>query len=196
MQLVGPRPERPEFIEALEEDMPNYSSRHLVCPGITGLAQVNQGYDTSITDVRRKLEFDLKYIETASPQLDLMILVWTIPYIAKEVYRASRARWGQFRSGFQSRNPSAEPPPQVSPTMIRTASESSIELISNSLEAQIHQDLLEQHEYLHQVGTQSDVNPTRVDQQTAATLTTRLIPAPKSIDRRSTAFQHNGQATE
>jgi len=67
MSLIGPRPERPEFYKALEQDIPGYSVRTLnILPGITGLAQCSQGYDTSIKDVESKLRFDLLYRESLS----------------------------------------------------------------------------------------------------------------------------------
>ena len=62
MSLVGPRPERPSFYRTLEQNIPFFVERiYGVPPGITGLAQVNQGYDTNLDDVRRKLGFDLQY---------------------------------------------------------------------------------------------------------------------------------------
>ena len=62
MSLIGPRPERPAFYQKLEEEIPYFVERtYGVLPGITGLAQVNQGYDSSIEDVRRKVGFDHSY---------------------------------------------------------------------------------------------------------------------------------------
>ena len=77
MDLVGPRPERPTFAAVLAEQIPGYRQRLAVRPGITGLAQVNQGPDESLDSVRRKLAFDLEYIETASLGLDLRVLFCT-----------------------------------------------------------------------------------------------------------------------
>ena len=77
MSLVGPRPERPFFIEKLEKEIPLYKRRLQVRPGITGWAQIKQGYDTSIDDVRSKVKFDLYYIENMSLQMDLKILLFT-----------------------------------------------------------------------------------------------------------------------
>lgn len=85
MSLIGPRPERPEFVEHLSEEIPCYEDRHQVRPGITGLAQIKQGYDGSINDVRRKVEFDLDYIESVTFLQDLQILAMTIPYVTNEV---------------------------------------------------------------------------------------------------------------
>ena len=78
MSLVGPRPERPYFVERLKEQIPLYSRRHRVQPGITGLAQVKWRYDSDIEDVRQKLKYDLFYIETMSLGLDAKILFQTL----------------------------------------------------------------------------------------------------------------------
>jgi lipopolysaccharide/colanic/teichoic acid biosynthesis glycosyltransferase len=77
MSLVGPRPERPEFTKHLSVDIPQYEDRHLVRPGVTGLAQVNLPPDTDLEGVRRKLELDLEYIRTGSPFLDARVLMCT-----------------------------------------------------------------------------------------------------------------------
>lgn len=78
MSLVGPRPERPEFVERLSREIPLYSRRHRVKPGITGLAQVKWGYDKDIEDVRQKLKYDLIYIEHMSLRMDFQILLQTL----------------------------------------------------------------------------------------------------------------------
>lgn len=78
MSLVGPRPERPYFVRQHVEQIPLYSRRHRVQPGITGLAQVKWRYDTDLDDVRQKLKFDLFYIETMSLSLDAKILFQTV----------------------------------------------------------------------------------------------------------------------
>ena len=78
MSLVGPRPERPEFIAALEHEIPFYSARHLVKPGITGWAQINYGYSATVADAAVKLQWDLYYIKHRSAWLDMMILVRTV----------------------------------------------------------------------------------------------------------------------
>ena len=78
MSLVGPRPERPYFVEKLKDQIPLYSRRHRVQPGITGLAQVKWRYDTDLEDVRQKLKYDLFYIETMSLGLDAKILFRTL----------------------------------------------------------------------------------------------------------------------
>ncbi len=78
MSLVGPRPERPYFVERLTEEIPLYSRRHRVKPGITGWAQVKWKYDTSLDDVRQKVKYDLFYIENMSFRRDMQILFRTI----------------------------------------------------------------------------------------------------------------------
>jgi lipopolysaccharide/colanic/teichoic acid biosynthesis glycosyltransferase len=80
MSLIGPRPERPEFVPELERALPAYGQRLLVRPGVTGLAQVQQPADTDLDCVRRKLAYDLYYIERLSPWLDLRLLLATAFY--------------------------------------------------------------------------------------------------------------------
>ena len=78
MSLVGPRPERPHFVETLNREIPRYDERLLLKPGMTGLAQVHYRYDQSIEDVKRKLRFDLLYVKRMCLMLDARILAWTI----------------------------------------------------------------------------------------------------------------------
>ena len=78
MSFVGPRPERPEFVSELEEQMPYYAERHMVKPGITGWAQINYPYGASVEDSRHKLEYDLYYAKNYTPFLDLLILLQTL----------------------------------------------------------------------------------------------------------------------
>jgi len=78
MSLVGPRPERPEFVPRLAQAIPGYRERLLVRPGITGLAQVQLPADTGLPSVRRKLAYDLYYIENMSFWMDLPILLNTV----------------------------------------------------------------------------------------------------------------------
>lgn len=78
MSLVGPRPERPYFIQRLTTEIDSYTSRLDVLPGITGLAQVEGGYDTTIEDVKAKVKYDLQYIRSANIRKDLTILIRTI----------------------------------------------------------------------------------------------------------------------
>jgi exopolysaccharide biosynthesis polyprenyl glycosylphosphotransferase len=78
MSLVGPRPERPFFVEKLSKEIPYYKRRLKVRPGITGWAQVKHKYDESIEDVKTKLRYDLFYIENMSLRMDMKILFRTI----------------------------------------------------------------------------------------------------------------------
>ncbi len=77
MSLVGPRPERPEFVDQLEKTIPRYRERLVVRPGLTGLAQVQLPPDTDLGSVRRKLAYDLYYVERRSLWLDVRILLST-----------------------------------------------------------------------------------------------------------------------
>jgi sugar transferase (PEP-CTERM system associated) len=77
MSFVGPRPERPFFTEKLTKDIPFYSYRHTVKPGITGWAQICYPYGASKEDALEKLKYDLYYIKHMSPYLDFMILLET-----------------------------------------------------------------------------------------------------------------------
>ncbi|MFL0356780.1 TIGR03013 family XrtA/PEP-CTERM system glycosyltransferase [Erythrobacter sp. GH1-10] len=81
MSFVGPRPEVPQFVESLEEDIPFYGERHMVKPGITGWAQINYPYGASNEDSRKKLEYDLYYAKNYTPFLDLVILLQTVRVI-------------------------------------------------------------------------------------------------------------------
>jgi lipopolysaccharide/colanic/teichoic acid biosynthesis glycosyltransferase len=78
MSFIGPRPERPFFVERFRRIIPDYAERLTVPPGITGLAQVEHKYDASVEDVRLKLEYDLRYLRHQSLLLDLRILWKTI----------------------------------------------------------------------------------------------------------------------
>jgi lipopolysaccharide/colanic/teichoic acid biosynthesis glycosyltransferase len=78
MAFVGPRPERPEFIEMLSKEIPYYGVRHMVRPGVTGWAQVKYKYGSTIDDAREKLQYDLYYIKNASIGLDLLIMFQTV----------------------------------------------------------------------------------------------------------------------
>jgi exopolysaccharide biosynthesis polyprenyl glycosylphosphotransferase len=77
MSFVGPRPERPEFVERLEPAIPYYAWRHLVRPGLTGWAQIKHPYGATVEDSRKKLEYDLYYIRHASLATDLAIVLRT-----------------------------------------------------------------------------------------------------------------------
>ena len=78
MSFVGPRPERPQFVGELEQQLPFYAERHMVKPGITGWAQINYPYGASVEDARHKLEYDLYYAKNYSPFLDLLIILQTL----------------------------------------------------------------------------------------------------------------------
>jgi len=81
MSLVGPRPERPEFVEQLSETIPFYAERHRVKPGVTGWAQMLYPYGASEEDAKRKLEYDLYYVKHAGVFLDLIILLQTVEIV-------------------------------------------------------------------------------------------------------------------
>ena len=78
MSLIGPRPERPEFVEDLVRQIPFYGQRHVVKPGLTGWAQVKYSYGASVEDALEKLQYDLFYIKNMSLGLDLFIAFKTI----------------------------------------------------------------------------------------------------------------------
>ena len=82
MSLVGPRPERPCFVEQLAGILPLYDNRTRVLPGFTGWAQISYPYGASIEDARVKLSYDIDYIRNRSPWLDLYILVATVRVVA------------------------------------------------------------------------------------------------------------------
>jgi lipopolysaccharide/colanic/teichoic acid biosynthesis glycosyltransferase len=89
MSLIGPRPERPEFLPELERELPAYAQRLAVRPGVTGLAQVQLPPDTDLGSVRRKLAHDLYYIRHLSPWLDLRLLACTALYAAGVPFRVA-----------------------------------------------------------------------------------------------------------
>ena len=78
MSFVGPRPERRQFVDDLEQQLPYYAERHMVKPGITGWAQINYPYGANLEDSRHKLEYDLYYAKNYTPFLDLLILLQTL----------------------------------------------------------------------------------------------------------------------
>lgn len=81
MSFVGPRPERPQFVERLEQTIPYYGERHRVKPGITGWAQLCYPYGASDEDARHKLEYDLYYVKNQSLLLDLIIMIQTVEVV-------------------------------------------------------------------------------------------------------------------
>ncbi len=81
MSLVGPRPERPEIIEELRGDLPGIERRLAVTPGLTGLAQVRNGYSNDVEGMRRKLAYDLRYLRSRSLVKDMTLILETIPRV-------------------------------------------------------------------------------------------------------------------
>ena len=81
MNIVGPRPEQPEIFQELRMEIENYSKRQKVLPGITGWAQINNGYDQTFQDVQRKLGYDLEYLERRSAGEDFKIMAKTLPVV-------------------------------------------------------------------------------------------------------------------
>lgn len=79
MNIVGPRPERPSIFARLRQSISDYPLRQRVKPGITGWAQINQSYDTTLEDVRHKVGYDIEYLERQSLLYDLRIMVSTVP---------------------------------------------------------------------------------------------------------------------
>jgi lipopolysaccharide/colanic/teichoic acid biosynthesis glycosyltransferase len=90
MSLVGPRPERPEFVPRLEETIANYSDRLLIKPGLTGLAQVQLPPDTDLASVQRKLAYDLHYVQNLSFWLEARIYVATALHLVAIPFRVIR----------------------------------------------------------------------------------------------------------
>lgn len=78
ISFVGPRPERPEFVEMLKKEIPFYETRHLIKPGLTGWAQLNYKYTNSVEETKEKLAYDLYYLKNRSLFLDLVIVIKTI----------------------------------------------------------------------------------------------------------------------
>ena len=118
MSLVGPRPERPEFVAALEREIPRYSERLAVRPGVTGLAQVYLPPDTDMESVRRKLAYDLFYIAHIGPWLDFRLLLCTglqmlaVPFpVAHWLFRMPSERIVEGAALVQS--PLAAPSPDL-----------------------------------------------------------------------------------
>lgn len=78
MSIVGPRPERPYFVQELRKVIPHYDRRFYAKPGITGLAQIKRRYDETLADVRKKLKYDILYAQKMCPLLDLQVMALTI----------------------------------------------------------------------------------------------------------------------
>ena len=97
MSLVGPRPERPEFVDALDRKIDGYSHRLLVKPGVTGYAQLNLPSDIDLNDVRRKLVLDFEYIENASLWFDFRLILGTAMKVFKLTGRIPLILIGIYR---------------------------------------------------------------------------------------------------
>jgi lipopolysaccharide/colanic/teichoic acid biosynthesis glycosyltransferase len=108
MSLVGPRPERPEIVARLVDQVPNYLDRLAVPPGVTGLAQINLPPDTVVDDVRRKLVLDREYVECAGLGLDLRILLCTFARVC-----GIPNRWPRRLLGLEYKLPPGVEPPSV-----------------------------------------------------------------------------------
>jgi lipopolysaccharide/colanic/teichoic acid biosynthesis glycosyltransferase len=81
MNIVGPRPEQPEIFKHLRSEITDYQRRQQVLPGITGWAQINNGYDQTFRDVERKVNYDLEYVRRRSAAEDLKIMALTVPVV-------------------------------------------------------------------------------------------------------------------
>ncbi len=81
MNIVGPRPEQPEIFQELRAEIAEYPKRQHVLPGITGWAQINNGYDQTFKDVERKLGYDLEYLKRRSTAEDFKIMAKTLPVV-------------------------------------------------------------------------------------------------------------------
>jgi lipopolysaccharide/colanic/teichoic acid biosynthesis glycosyltransferase len=120
MSLVGPRPERPEFVPTLERAVPHYRDRLLVRPGVTGLAQVQLPADTDLASVRRKLAYDIYYIRHVNLWLDLRLMFCTgvrmfgVPFhILCGLFGLPRG--GQVERHYQARQSAAAEPAGCEP---------------------------------------------------------------------------------
>lgn len=113
MSIVGPRPERPEFVETLSAEISMFAVRHNVRPGLTGWAQLNFPYGASVTDAREKLSYDIFYIKNASVILDLLIFLQTIEVViwGKAISMAGAPRPQDARHADHSHNRSSPPTP-------------------------------------------------------------------------------------
>ncbi len=87
MSMVGPRPERPYFVHEFRKEIHHYDRRLCVKPGITGLAQIKRGYDQTLADVRKKLRYDLLYVQKVCPLLDLKLMALTFGAVVSRTGR-------------------------------------------------------------------------------------------------------------
>ena len=102
MALVGPRPERPEFVEILDQKIKGYSLRLLVLPGVTGYAQLNLPADHELVDVRRKLALDSEYIENASLWFDFRLVLGTVCRMFKYAHKTPLQCLGIYQTAETS----------------------------------------------------------------------------------------------
>lgn len=143
MSLIGPRPERPEFVKVLSESIPEYMDRLRVAPGITGLAQINLPPDTDLDSVRRKLVLDLEYIRTANLWLDSrMFLCTLLRLIGIKGNTAMRLMWltrvVPWEKGMGGASPLAVV--EVTPELIANSAK------ANDLDEAIPQPIRAQHQ--------------------------------------------------
>ena len=103
MSLVGPRPERPEFVDKLDKKIDGYCHRLLVKPGVTGFAQLNLPSDIDLNDVRKKVVLDFEYIESASLGFDLLLIFGTALKVVKLTGRLPLTLLGVYRPVEQSK---------------------------------------------------------------------------------------------
>ena len=110
MSLVGPRPERPFFVDDLGRRIPYYSARHRMKPGLTGWAQINYQYTNSVEDAKVKTEFDLYYVKNHSAFLDLIIVLLTLKVIDQRDERRHESRRTAAGTAVLRRRPRAPDP--------------------------------------------------------------------------------------
>jgi exopolysaccharide biosynthesis polyprenyl glycosylphosphotransferase len=115
MSLVGPRPERPEFLSLLEHEVPFWTRRHLVKPGITGWAQVQRGYASDVASAGEKLSYDLYYLKHRSLALDLAIVVKTVVVTLRDLGAACLRQAPTRSEGSVSALNGSEAPPHAPP---------------------------------------------------------------------------------
>jgi lipopolysaccharide/colanic/teichoic acid biosynthesis glycosyltransferase len=135
MSLVGPRPERPEFVPSLKKVIPYYADRLLVRPGVTGLAQIQLPADTDLESVRRKVAYDLYYVQHVSLWLDVRILFLTAFYAAgSKVFWPFRLlgmpRPARIEGAYQERcaQLSPEPVPAAAPAPPPTSADTLVDI--------------------------------------------------------------------
>jgi len=115
MSVVGPRPERPKFVEMLASEIPMYNVRHNVRPGLTGWAQLNFPYGASVIDAKEKLSYDIFYIKNASVILDLLIFLQTIEVViwGRAISMAGPPRADGRRGAARIRQPQIDDSPTI-----------------------------------------------------------------------------------